>query len=117
MYCGEKLSAVGLDHRIVTCFVKISYRVNKKAASDPLSKVNWKVLAHNHDLRYEYAVEVNHRYNALLHENFKEHDYPLLMDAVTTTALRKLPKKIKKKQNNPNIKSHREAGRSFNSLL
>ena len=81
-----------------------------------MSKVNWKVLAHNHDIRYEYAVEVNNRYDALLHENFKEHDYPLLKEAVTTTALRML-KKIKKKQNNPNIKSHREAGRSFNSLL
>jgi exonuclease III len=106
------MSAVGSDHRIVTCFVKISYRVNKKVASDPLSKVNWKILAHNHDLRYEYAVEVNNRYDALLHENSKEHDYPLLMDAVTTTALRMLPKKVKKKQNNPyndpNIKSHRE---------
>ena len=106
------MSAVGSDHRIVTCFVKISYRGNKKAVSNPLSKVDWKILSHSHDLRYEYAVEVNNRYDALLHENSKDHDYPLLMDAVTTTDLRMLPKKIKKKQNNPyndpEIKSHRK---------
>ena len=95
------MSAVGSDHRIVTCFAKISYRVNKKHASDPLSKVDWKVLSHNPDLRYEYAVEVTNRYDALLHESSKDHDYPLLMDAVTTTALQVLPKKIQKKKSNP----------------
>ena len=106
------MSAVGSDHRIVTCFAKISYRINKKPASDPLSKVDWKVLTRSPDLRYEYAVEVTNRYEALLHESSKEHDYPLLTDAVTTTALHMLPKKIQKKNNNPysdpTIKSHRE---------
>ena len=106
------MSAVGSDHRIVTCFAKISYRINKKPASDPLSKVDWKVLTRSPDLRYEYAVEVTNRYEALLQESSKEHDYPLLTDAVTTTALHMLPKKIQKKNNNPysdpTIKSHRE---------
>jgi exonuclease III len=106
------MAAVGSDHRIVTCFAQISYRVNKKPASDPLSKVDWKALSRNADLRHEYAVEVSNRYNALLHEDSKEHDYPMLMDAVTTTAVNLLPKKPQRRKNNPYsdpvIKSHRE---------
>ena len=106
------MSAVGSDHRIVTCFAQISYRVNKKPASDPLSKVDWRVLTRNANLKYEYGVTVTNRYNALLHENSKDHDYTLLIDAVTSTALQILPKKIQQKKTNPYsdpaIKSHRE---------
>ena len=58
------MSAVGSDHRIVTCFAKISYRVNKKPSCDPMSKIDWKALSRNSDLRYDYAVEVNNRYSA-----------------------------------------------------
>ena len=106
------MSAVGSDHRIVTCFAKISYRVNKKPSCDPMSKIDWKALSRNSDLRYDYAVEVNNRYSALLHESSKDHDYPLLINAVTTSALSMLPKKQKQKNHNPYndpiIKSHRE---------
>ena len=38
------MQTVGSDHRIVTCFVQVSYRVTKTPASGPLIKVDWNHL-------------------------------------------------------------------------
>ncbi len=95
------MSSVGSDHRLVTCFARISYRVNKKPPSDPISKVDWKSLTHDSDLRYQYSLEVKNKYSSLLEENTLEHDYGLLARAVTETAVSKLPRKRPKRRDNP----------------
>ena len=105
------MQTVGSDHRLVTCFIQASYRVNKAPARDPLRSVDWSPLVHDPSLKEQYAVEVKNRYSALLQENEMEADYDLLVESVTTVALNILPKKRKRKRenpyNDPNIAHHR----------
>ena len=95
------MQTVGSDHRIVTCFVQASYRVNKTPPSDPLRKVDWSYITNNTQLSYDYPIEVNNRYSVLLQEHDTEADYSLLMDSVSSTALEMLPKKRARKRENP----------------
>ena len=95
------MQTVGSDHRIVTCFVKASYRVNRKAPSDPLKKVDWSSITNKSQLSFDYSVEVQNRYNALLQEKDTEEDYDLLIKSVTGTALEMLPKKKDRRRSNP----------------
>ena len=95
------MQTVGSDHRIVTCFVEVSYRVNKAPPSDPLRKVEWSSITNNSQLSYDYSVEVNNRYSALLQEHDTDADYSLLMNSVSTTALEMLPKKRQRRRVNP----------------
>ena len=95
------MQTVGSDHRIVTCFVQASYRVNRKPPSDPLKKVDWSSITNNSQLSFDYSVEVQNRYNALLKEDNTEENYDLLVESVTGTALEMLPKKKDRKRSNP----------------
>ena len=72
------MQTVGSDHRIVTCFVQASYRVNKTPPSDPLRKVDWSYITNNTQLSYDYPIEVNNRYSVLLQEHDTDADYSLL---------------------------------------
>ena len=107
------MSTVGSDHRIVTCFAKVSYRANKLLPSDPMKKVDWRSLSADPQLGYDYAVEVRNRFNVLLQEKSDpdQSNYTLLVDSAKSTALDMLPKKRPKKQVNPycdpNIAHHR----------
>ena len=105
------MATVGSDHRIVTCYAKVSYRVSKAPPSDPLRKVEWSSLSTNPELGYEYAVEVRNRYDVLLQESDSEAGYSLLVDSAQTTALKMLPKKKPRKRlnpyNDPDIAHHR----------
>ncbi|XP_063694379.1 uncharacterized protein LOC134826046 [Bolinopsis microptera] len=105
------MQTVGSDHRIVTCFVQASYRVNKTPARDPLRSIDWTPLIHDSNMKHQYAVEVKNRYSALLEEAELESDYDLLVKSVTSTALKVLQKKRKRKRenpyNDPNIAHHR----------
>ena len=94
------MQTVGSDHRIVTCFVQVSYRVSKAPAKDPLRAVDWSHL-NNPQLRYQYTVEVRNHYDCLLQENELQSDYEMLVESVTKTALNMLPKKKKRKKGNP----------------
>ena len=95
------MQTVGSDHRIITCFVQASYRVNKAPPSDPLRKVDWSSITNNSQLSYDYSVKVKNRYSALLQEHDTDADYGLLMDCVSSTALEILPTKRSKKRVNP----------------
>jgi hypothetical protein len=95
------MQTVGSDHRIVTCFVQASYRVNRKPPSDPLKKVDWSSITNDSQLSFDYSVVVQNRYSALLQEQDKEEDYDLLIKSVTSTALEMLPKKKDRRRNNP----------------
>ena len=94
------MQTVGSDHRIVTCFVQVSYRVSKAPAKDPLRAVDWSHL-NNPQLRYQYTVEVRNHYDCLLQENELQSDHEMLVESVTKTALNMLPKKKKRKKGNP----------------
>ena len=86
---------------MVTCHARISYRVNKRSAADPIAKVDWKTLTTNPELKYQYSVKVVNRYNALLDESSQDHDYCLLVKSVTDAALETLPKKKPRSKQNP----------------
>ena len=107
----NSMQTVGSDHRIVTCFVQVSYRANKTPAQEPIRAVDWHQLNNNPLLRHHYSVEVKNRYDALLEENDVEADYGHLMESITAIALDLLPKKKKRRKENPykdpNIEHHR----------
>lgn len=107
----NSMQTVGSDHRIVTCFVQASYRANKTPARDPLRSVDWGALVQNPLLKYNYSVAVKNRYDALLQDKELNADYDLLVESITSSALEMLPKKKKKKRenpyNDPNIAHHR----------
>ncbi|KAL5270988.1 hypothetical protein ACHWQZ_G001587 [Mnemiopsis leidyi] len=107
----NSMQTVGSDHRIVSCFVQVSYRVNKIPAKDPLRSVDWQELNNNPLLRHHYAVEVRNRYDSLLDNADLEADYECLMESIASSALEVLPKKKKRRKENPykdpNIDHHR----------
>ena len=94
------MQTVGSDHRIVTCFVQVSYRVNKTPAKDPLRVVDWSQL-NNPQLCHQYSVEVRNQYDCLLQEKELQSDYEMLMESITSTALNMLPKRKKRIKRNP----------------
>ena len=105
------MATVGSDHRIVTCYAKVSYRVNKTPPSDPLRNIDWRSITTNTQLKFDYSVEVKNRYNALLQEKDQDSDYGSLMESVSSTAIKMLPKKKPRKRlnpyNDPDIIHHR----------
>ena len=105
------MATVGSDHRIVTCFAKVSYRVNKSQPSDPLRNIDWRTITNSSQLAFDYSVEVKNRYSALLQESEQDADYGLLMECVSSSAIKMLPKKKHSKKvnpyNDPDITHHR----------
>ncbi|KAL5271253.1 hypothetical protein ACHWQZ_G001778 [Mnemiopsis leidyi] len=71
------------------------------AKIDPLCSVDWQELNNNPLLRHHYAVEVRNRYDSLLENADLEADYECLMESIASSALEILPKKKKRRKENP----------------
>ncbi len=96
------MDTVGSDHRMVTCYMSVSYRSNKPPPRDPIRKIDWKKLSQNPQLGYDYSVEVRNRFDVLLQDDtIDTSEYSLLVKCAQTTALDMLPTKTAKNRFNP----------------
>ena len=64
-----------------------------------MSAVDWLQVSHNPLISYHYKCK--NRYDALLDDNDVKSDYKHQMESITGTALEFLPKKKKKRKENP----------------
>ena len=104
----SSFSSVGSDHRIVSATVKLSFRVSKKLAPDPMKAIDWKAVNRDKTLSSQYTVNVFNRFQELSRYDSESTRldsrnihliYGNLMTANEEVALSTLPKKPKSQRN------------------
>ena len=95
-------SSLGSDHRVVVSDIKLSLR---KAKTPPRRVIyDWDAFKCNDELQSKYAIEVRNRFNILQSEDSSSDltsQYSHLVTAVAETSETLLPKKKKKRFNDP----------------
>ena len=103
----SSFSTVGSDHRIVSADVKLSFRVSKKSAPDPMKAIDWKKVSHDKNLSSLYSVSVFNRFQELSSDSQLASDnidtfYNNLILANKEVSQSLLPKKPKRSKNTIN---------------